>query len=164
MADPLALFLLDFIAATGGRAYGPNTTDTDCVRATLATLERRYGAFTLRNEQDVLISHGDLSRPWSPLDGVEADVPGCERVDAPLPGRVHLFQGWRVLNDGHIPSPPVKGPNGHAGFLYADADRDLLGFVTIINANVAPRVWVEHPTWEDFEARYTAGVRLLVLP
>lgn len=146
-----------FVYCTGGEAYG---TDTDCVRAVLEVLEYQYGRFTEAARKDVLISHGDLAHPWSGAVAVVEHVPGAMNVERPVPGRVHFLQGWRALNDGRIPSPPVKGPNGHAGFLYAHPD----GQVRFVNANIKGSPWVRKTTWQAIRDTYLAGVRLVALP
>jgi len=144
-----------------GRTYGhaPGDEELNCVRFTLATLRAAFPSapWTRDAERDLLISHGDAGRPFSPLDAVEALEVG-RRVVAPMPGFWHLVQSWRRLTDGRI--PPADGRvNGHAWLWYA-VDEEA-GW--ILEATSGTSDWLRPSRWADRCATYPAGVRLAEL-
>jgi hypothetical protein len=157
-------FLATCLVNLAGRTYGPAKTATDCVRATLAILEAAHGPLSATERKDILISHGDRTRPWSPIEAVAAKLGGASgaRPELPMPGRWHLFQGWRVLDGGtRIPDVAILGPNGHAGFFWYEG---ATGAVFVVNANVGTKPWAYWGLLHDLESPYAAGFQWAVLP
>ena len=153
--------MLHAIADVGlGRRYGHTGDDTaDCVRFVLAVLDQVYpGKLGATGRRDVLISHGDAERPWSPVSALItagiARVPG-NKVDY---GRWHVCQGWNGLTGGRISSTSSghcwlwRGgvSNGQAGWIYQASTSN-------------PAEWVARRTWADQAARFVSGVSVAAL-
>lgn len=108
MKDPI----LEAASMYVGTPYGhPRTRyDTevvDCSTLTAHVLDIVYGPVTPGEWSDLVVADGE--RPWSPIELAHRKW-GTE-VPAPIAGRWHLVQGWRVL-------PPSARASGHAMLLW----------------------------------------------
>ena len=101
-------------------------------------------------------------RPWSGIHAL-AEQPGGTLVDAPIPGRWHVAQGWTHLDMlGHVDDRS----RGHTWLWWALTPTHGLALESSTERGIR---W---PTgddctgeaWADRCAPYAAGVRLVALP
>jgi hypothetical protein len=134
-----------------GRVYSAHSTDprtTDCVRYVVEILEDLYGPLGRTTRRDILISHGDLGRPWSGVEALVRIGAGRE-VDRPPEGWAFV-QRWSGLRDGRIMPGTARG---HA-FLFRGRDG------LIIEASPARGDWCRRVSWEAVSAGQTRIVEL----
>lgn len=149
-------------AAVGGRTYGHSgEATTDCCRMVEAVLMDLYGRDLVWGEHAALMVM-DPAQPFSPVDACVRLGIGA-RVTLPTPGRWHVCQGWRYLDDrGWVVQ---RSPNGHTWIWYEPPmvmapGADSLGLK--VEANVR-RPWKTRAAWGEVSAPYKAGVELCAL-
>lgn len=137
-----------------------------CSVLTAEVLGAVYGVSGRAWDADVRIY--DASRPWSPIEAAVRDL-GADAVDAPVPGRWHLCQGWIAL-----PDRPSPAELGHAWLWWALTPTRGLALESSERRGLrwdrAPLL--DEPTtdcgpgesWASRCDRYPAGVRLACLP
>jgi hypothetical protein len=157
--DPVtsaALELLGYPYVTPAR---PGHREVDCCTLAERILHRVYPSapWSRRTHVDFMISHGDRTRPFSPVDAaVEAGV--GQAVDELVAGRWHLVQGWRRLDvSGRI----VPGAStGHTFLFLAGAFDAVDGHV--LEATNLNHAWWRAVRWADQRKKFDE-VRLAVL-
>ena len=137
--------------------YGDNRI-TNCSTMTVSLLTSVYPNAPWSQED-----YGDLQvyadrlpgQPGSPIDAVERAGVG-ERVDALVPGRWHLVQGWRTFE------PSIPRYSGHAFLVLAgdDGDIDQLLEATSLS-NIGPRY--KEITFAQLQKDYSKGLYMAVL-
>ncbi len=90
------------------------------MRFTVDVLDDLIGPLDSTTRKNILISHGDPTRPWSGI-GALVKMTYLE-VTAPAPGHIHFCQRWQGLDaNGHI-TPTSRG---HAYFFVAGVQADV---------------------------------------
>lgn len=165
---------------TAARAIVAARVGYPCCEFTARTLILAYDLpHTLGDAWGRDMNIRDPARPWSPMDAALA-APGGEVVDAPVPGRWHLVQGWRRLTiDGRVPPlEPQPRRNGHAWFWWAltpERGWALESDVTLgirwmgIHLGTRPRDGEDDlcgpgDSWAERIEPFAAGVQLVALP
>lgn len=144
-----------------GRSYGRSGDDTtDCARFVLEVLELVHpnAPWTPEIRRDLLISHGEADRPWSPIDAL--DALGVDRR-GPSGGRGwYLLQGWSGLatprNTAGAPHAPMITPasRGHQWFVRLDEVERCL----VVEATTSGKPWCRSSTWADEVLRFDGVV------
>lgn len=124
---------------------------TDCVRFVEDFLSELCGEFVKEMHADLMVMDG--SRPYSNVEAVVKMSLG-EEVDAPVPGRIHICQGWASLD-------PLK--RGHAWVWYSNPLPFSGPDGTIIQATTSPAPWVRDMNWSEQAAKFPGGVRIAAL-
>jgi hypothetical protein len=131
---------------------------TNCSTMTVSVLTSVYPDAPWSQED-----YGDLQvyadrlpgRPDSPIDAVERAGVGT-RVDALVPGRWHLVQGWRTFD------PSIPRYSGHAFLVLADDTGDIDQVLEATSlSNIGPRY--KEITFAKLQSDYSEGLYLAVL-